>query len=227
MPWPKPMPNPHGMPYPPPPMAMGANGGHKGGMHPWHPWVVWGGHHGPCRPWWVWVGARWCRWCSHWVGHTMLPGAPHTTQGLVWATWCGAVGAWAFACPHQPLAHFIAGHCVGGACTPQSASAPGGPKCMVAIAWGLGLGPPNLWHPRAFSGGHMGGTAPPCTSAPTLKFIQNVHGCGGCLWHGVGANCGCPAPHRVPPTHVWPPGPPFAHGLCLGTIAPMAPPWHL
>ena len=121
---------------PPPPMAMGANGGHKGGMHPWHPWVVWGGHHGPCRPWWVWVGARWCRWCSHWVGHTMLPRAPHTTQGLVWATWCGAVGAWAFACPHQPLAHFIAGHCVGGACTSMHAP----PKVQVPL-----VGPSAWW----------------------------------------------------------------------------------
>ena len=159
MPWPESMPNPHGTPQPHPPWQWGPMGGTRGACTCGTHGLCGGGHHGPCRPWWVWVGARWCRWCSHWVGHTMLPRAPHTTQGLVWATWCGAVGAWAFACPHQPLAHFIAGHCVGGACTPQSASAPGGPKCMVAIAWGLGLGPPNLGflHPICGTQGRLVG----------------------------------------------------------------------
>ena len=176
------------------PPGVGGIGWPIGGHAPMAPMGGWG------APWALkalvgaWVGARWCRWCSHGVGHTMLPLVPRATQGLAWATQCGTLGAWAFACPPHPLAHFIAGTVWWVHAPPPSASAHTRPKCTTTIVCHLGLGPNNFGPTLATSWGWLGALSPPCTRAHILNFDKSAGGFRVVqgAWWGCHARVCCP-----------------------------------
>ena len=163
-------------------------------------------------------------WCE--PGHTMLPLVPRATQGLTWATQCGTLGAWAFACPPHPLAHFIAGTVWWVHAPPPSArlSAHTKPKCTTTIVCHLGLGPNNFGPTLATSWGWLGALSPPCTRAHILNFDKSAGGLGWCKGHG-GVPCkGVLPPMGWPLVVVGPPAPtlPLAGPTTSAVSKPMA-----